>query len=562
MAENAPETGLKKFKKDLDATPKNNMTIDRLNLLRKDYIESMAEASDNTKKEIEAFFKSTAETMLISWGFPIIDPINDPIFLKNILWFNESVVNQIMQDYRDNRNKWTIFSKDLSDKSVLYFATNKVRWNWFYKEWAIESNPERIKRVEAALENNNKQIATKETPKAWETFKDIKWNNEFPTKSDKELVWYNWKATQRWVSKAWIKWIYQWEFKDGKTNWKWNYYYESGDGYVWEFKNNSRNWLWTYTYANWNYETWEFKDWNLFTWEYNSKDWVLIGRFNNWKYTETTLEESKKNTESKKSGWEKHYDNVRKHRKPKKHEKKEKAVIENPKDWEYWVIAGNNVIVRNWDDSKTPYKLNKTDRIILNWETKQLKRWLYFGIKMDDWKVCYIHSAYIKIEKAQNNQTASVPENIPAAQQSDKSTQNADVDTHASTEGCILSADAIDKIEKWNTIDVAKWKATAIDDRRYTYEDEREFGRGPGVEFVKDWDNGFYKRVSTFESKFEFYKKDGKYVLNMNRTGVINNDKAYFDSMPSDSELNKKINEMIAEYENNNKRLGEKIERI
>lgn len=68
--------------------------------------------------------------------------------------------------------------------------------------------------------------------------------------------------------------------------------------------------------------------------------------------------------------------------------------------WDNAIVIGNNVRIRNknwtfnWNEN-----VNKSDKLVLTWETVKMKKGLYYWIKMEDNTTWFIHSKYVKIEK-------------------------------------------------------------------------------------------------------------------------------------------------------------------
>ncbi|MDD2487337.1 MAG: hypothetical protein PHS92_03135 [Candidatus Gracilibacteria bacterium] len=539
MAEKKQESSsnIEKFQKEFKTvTFDSEVTTDELVKLREEYEKTKNDISESTKKEIERFLESTAKTMITGGGFEIRDPIKDAIFLKKNLKFNEATVKLIMKDYNENGGKGVVYSEDFDDKNVLFYA--KGKWasgsSLLNRTGVIISHPESIGRVEKALKN------------------------ELKGKQPEKL------QVQESMSSAKKSPVIQEPMSSAKI-----------------------------------------------------VPPVVISTAP--EDTEKAPAEEAVKPAVKPEKKSKSSDSHKK--KTKTYEKKEKKIVENPSDGDTGAITGDRVIVRNADDSKTSCLLNKTDSVILNGETKKLKRGLYFGIQMEDGTVGYVHSKYIKLEKAPKIEVsgetieqakARLISSIEAAkglEKQDKSDmealKKAENELHSAikeaegasktgtleqiiaaqarlesavakrneiidkmkadgekakekidTTGSISSAD-LEKIEKGETVEVAKWKSTTADDRKYTSEDKKE-NEGPGVEFIKDGETGFFKKVEIYTNTFEIYKKSGKYILEMNGSGFFSDDTLPFEKMPTKSELDKAMNEMLKKKAD--KKFSQKLE--
>lgn len=160
----------------------------------------------------------------------------------------------------------------------------QLQLSWI--EWVL--NNESFKKL---LE----KIASKQSDK--EKMEQFDWDQmpisidkNYPLKSEKELKNFTWLATQRDIDENGVFYIYRWEFKNWKKEWKWLAVFSNWDKYNWDFKNDNKEWKWVYVWSDTSRYEWDFKNdkrewkwvmywvnWDKYDWEW--KDWKM-----NWKW--------------------------------------------------------------------------------------------------------------------------------------------------------------------------------------------------------------------------------------------------------------------------------------
>lgn len=285
--------------------------------------------------------------------------------------------------------------------------------------------------------------------------------------------------------------------------------------------------------------------------------------------------------------------------------------------WDNAIVTGNNIRIRNknwtfnWNEN-----VNKSDKLILTWETVKMKKGLYYWIKMEDNTTWYIYSKCVKIEKntkteAQDNPKELLKNAKQALSSAIDSTKIFEKDSaklekelleshksvvEARKNAEKVSKDSNAKLEDINRVledlktaqknyeKIAKELATKAETARKKVEEKQQKIKSnfdekiafkieacekvvvaeykviwreqdninmdsPGRKTWKDKDwNRYYYRETVYENDFELYKKDGKYILEMNGSGVFSDNKLIFDKIPTKEELNKKIDEMSKKY--------------
>lgn len=318
-----------------------------------------------------------------------------------------------------------------------------------------------------------------------------------------------------------------------------------------------------------------------------------------WTQKINTNWEKTKSKDKKNTNWEK---------KLKKWEHSEKRELIKG---ETGIVSWSNVRIRNkdwkysWNEN-----VNKWDELILTWEKIKLPKWIYYGIEMEDGSVGYIHSRYIKLdknpkieksekdtskeqlEKAKNSLSDAVKtakemlkddkkdlEKIKAVDKKiaeklkeiDKLLAgNANIEqiNKASEELEKLIKERqellkkmensgkkveekIDKVQEttkwWGYGEkVEKWEKVVVAEYKVVWREDDVDMDTPGRKYDKEkW---IFYRKSLYENDFELYKKDWKYILEMNWTWVFSDDKLTFDKIPTKDELKKKIDEMSVKY--------------
>ena len=125
--------------------------------------------------------------------------------------------------------------------------------------------------------------------------------------NDDEIVPYKWiyiwnfeDGKKQWFgAKLWWNWVrYEWEWEDDKPNWRWIFYNREMRTYEWERKDNKKEWYWIETWEDWTRYEWERENdklnwqWTIFYVNWNRYEWEFVDDAeSNWKYTVVEPEE-------------------------------------------------------------------------------------------------------------------------------------------------------------------------------------------------------------------------------------------------------------------------------
>lgn len=518
------------------ATSDKEITIQELKTLREEYEKSeKLIITQETKAQIKEFFTSVAKTMLTWWWFPILNWEKDFIFLESI-WYSKQSVDSMREKYNKAWNKWVIFdySWELSFKSSVWTGG---RW-FLTRTWVIILNEQRLLNTKNALDSAETKTITRfkegdknvaellskldEYPLKEEDIDKINLNN-FKLYLNNFIPYLKWdgvKFTLKWKDNDWIEFIFQINTSNNITKWI----------YIW---------------ADWTRAEWNFKDGKPFNFK-RFNNWVLTWIWENWIQRDPTQEEinnGSKNPEMPEARptapwtaptapaapwtaptapWTapaNRYDLS----------KKQPTLDENLKWKNYEVDVKTILNVRNekWDKI---WSKNKWEQVTLTWNKKEAN-WITF-VEINKNK--YVALNYLKEISIQQQATVINP-TLPVTQKAPKKPDQKESIIDKSWD---LSQEIISQIESWKKVVVADYKVTWRNEHMVDMDT-------PGHKY--DREKWTYYTESVYENDFELYKKDGKYVLEMNWSWFPDK-KLTFDKVPTKEELKKKIDEMSKKY--------------
>lgn len=485
--------------------------------------------------------------------------------------------------------------KDTLENNTAFYQRNIVklhasRIELIKKALATEDWKEKVEewstpKEEIKFDNNNEEV------------KKLLSNKDYPFKTQEEIakITTATKATERYNNYNWIDTIKQWTYVNWKMQWEWICILADWDKYVWGWKDDNFEWKWIFTYADWGVDELVYKDGEPFAWTRKNKDGKLEWVFANWKYTETSSEEIIPSGEKS--------DNVTlletREVITDLPDWSTGEVITKSKKWRLNIRDNaDNVLklLNNWNQVILTWKIIDLSRgqyyeIKYDWDkiwyvsaqyignikrfepTKPTAPWeetqqvkvdakvatpvkVDVGDNDDLWNEESLRAADVELRKAiadaeiavkswTTSDLDSVQENLAKAIEKWNDTQKrVKGDWWEVLEWkTYLSKDVIKGLEAGDTMEIAKWRASTTDWKKYTYEEQQKLSSS-WKKFKKDWEGSYYNELDFTENTFEMYKKDGKYILEMNGSWVFD-DKTEFYKIPTNTELKDRMDFMM-----------------
>lgn len=494
--------------------------------------------------------------------------------------------------YTNKYGKWNdVFNNQNSQSSELQKIVNNSLSDW-------KLTPDELKNLTEWFEQEKNKI-TEETKNKMQEF--LRRNTKTMLEWLGYPVWINLERDLKiletlWYDISWLREIINRTKYDPKIDWT-RYVWLNKSWNDWNKLFLRREWEWTW-YSTSDIDLIYTKEIQI---NYNKE--LEEKNNSNFKKEDSEIVNSwNKNTDAKQTKKESKNTSV-------KISKKERIWNRELIKWETGIVSWNNVRIRNkdwkysWNEN-----VNKWDELILTWEKIKLPKWIYYGIEMEDGSIWYIHSRYIKLDKKPKiekdtsketleNAKKSLQEAVKSAKEmlkndkkdlekikavdkkiSDKLSEidkllatNATIDqiNKASEEleklikerqellkkmensGKKLEEkiDKVQEITKWwgYSEKVEKWEKVVVAEYKVIWRNEHNVDLDtPGHKYdKKTWT---YYTELLYENDFELYKKESKYILEMNWSWVFSDETIIFDKIPTKDELKKKIDEMSKKY--------------